>query len=77
MKKTILFTSIVILGTLGCTSTVTLGPKANESSLLGASAGEGGAKLTVPFASAEIAPSKSSKSTAQEEKQSFKKNDDI
>ena len=63
MKKTISIVSIVLFGTLGCTSTVTLGPKANESSLLGASAGEGGAKFTVPFASAEFAPSEISKTS--------------
>ena len=52
--------SIALFGALGCTSTVTLGPKANESSVIGASAGEGGAKLTVPFISAELAPTKTS-----------------
>ena len=60
MKKTTPIIAVALFGAIGCTSTVTLGPKANESSLIGASAGEGGAKITVPFASAELAPSATS-----------------
>ena len=40
----------------GCTSTVTLGPKANEASVFGASAGTEGASLTIPLAKATLGP---------------------
>jgi hypothetical protein len=42
----------------GCTSTVTLGAKANESKVLGASAGEEGVSLTLPFVKGEVSPTK-------------------
>ena len=68
MKKTIPIIAVALFGAIGCTSTVTLGPKANETSILGASAGEKGAKLTVPFASAEVGPSETSKKTETKKK---------
>ena len=47
----------------GCTSTVTLGPKANESTVLGASAGTDGASLTLPLLRGEV------KSTTEDKKE--------
>lgn len=57
--KTLLITTVTVmlLGTIGCTSTVTLGPKANTTDILGASAGKEGASLTLPFVKGEVAPS--------------------
>lgn len=40
----------------GCSSTVTLGPKANENEVLGATAGTGGASLTLPLLRGEVTP---------------------
>ena len=40
----------------GCSSTVTLGPKANETEVLGATAGTGGASLTLPLIRGEVTP---------------------
>ena len=40
----------------GCSSTVTLGPKANENEVLGATAGTGGASLTLPLLKGEVTP---------------------
>ena len=37
----------------GCTSTVTLGPKANEKEVVGATAGTSGVSLTLPLVKAE------------------------
>ena len=45
----------------GCTSTVSLGTKANDTRLLGASAGEEGVSVTIPFVKAEIAPATKTK----------------
>ena len=45
----------------GCTSTVTLGAKANETQLLGASAGEEGISLTLPLVKGEVAPATTTK----------------
>jgi hypothetical protein len=58
MKKTL---TTLAVGTLlfamsACSSTVTVGPEANESSLVGASVGTEGASITVPFISAELKP---------------------
>ena len=54
MKKLVTLT----VGTLffvasGCSSTVTLGPKANQDGLVGASASITGVSVTVPFVKAE------------------------
>jgi len=38
----------------GCTSTVTLGPAANKSAVIGAKAGTGGASLTLPLIKGEV-----------------------
>ena len=64
MKKLVTLT----VGTLlfvasGCTSTVTLGPSANESAVIGATAGQDGASVTLPLIKAETGPA----STAKEE----------
>ena len=45
----------------GCTSTVSLGTKANETQVLGASAGEEGVSLTLPLVKAEITPATATK----------------
>lgn len=54
MKNTV----ILIVGTLflasGCTSTVTLGPQANEDAVIGATAGTSGASLTLPLVRGEV-----------------------
>ena len=42
----------------GCTSTVTLGPSANESAVVGATAGTEGASLTLPLIKGEVGPVK-------------------
>ena len=47
---------IAIVGTLGCSSTVTLGPKANESAVVGVTAGTEGASVTLPLIKAETRP---------------------
>ena len=53
--KTLVATAVVImLFGAGCTSTVTLGPKANESSYIGADASTKGASVTVPFVKASV-----------------------
>ena len=51
--------AVVLFGmTTGCTSTVTLGPKANDSTVIGASAGTDGASLTLPLIKGEVRPTK-------------------
>ena len=62
----------IVVGTLilvasGCTSTVTLGPKANETSVIGASAGTEGASLTHPLAKATLGPA-TAKTTEKKKK---------
>ena len=42
--------------TVGCTSTVTLGPKANDSAVIGASAGTEGASVTLLLIKGEVTP---------------------
>jgi len=47
----------IVVGTFvltGCSSTLTVGPKANESSYLGADASTKGASVTVPFVKASV-----------------------
>ena len=53
MKLLLLITGTLFLAS-GCSSTVTLGPKANESEVIGASAGTDGANVTVPLLSVEV-----------------------
>ena len=53
--------AIVTVGMLlfaasGCSSTVTLGPKANENEVFGATAGTSGASLTLPLLRGEVTP---------------------
>ena len=54
--KTILIAATALL-IMGCTSTVTLGPEANSTDVLGATAGKDGASLTLPFVKGELTPS--------------------
>tara|TARA_Y100000310_G_scaffold342786_1_gene447429 strand:- start:1316 stop:1516 length:201 start_codon:yes stop_codon:yes gene_type:complete len=56
MKKTLttLAVGALLFAMSACSSTVTLGPKANESSVVGASVGTEGASVTVPLISAEV-----------------------
>jgi len=42
----------------GCTSTLTLGPSANDSDVVGVSAGQDGASVTLPLIKAETGPAK-------------------
>ena len=46
----------LLIAVSGCTSTVTLGTKANESQVIGASAGQEGVSLTLPFVKGEVIP---------------------
>ena len=60
MKKTLvttLSTGALLIVMSACSSTVTLGPKANENAVVGASVGSDGATVTVPLVSATVAPS--------------------
>ena len=45
----------LLIAVSGCTSTVTLGPKANKDGFVGASASPTSASITVPFIKAETA----------------------
>jgi len=56
MKTLVTLIAAITLLTMGCSSTVTLGPKANESKLLGASAGQEGVSLTLPLIRGEVTP---------------------
>ncbi len=60
MKK---LTAVVALGLFGagCSSTLTVGPKANESSYVGANASTKGASVTVPFVKAEVKTTETSR----------------
>ena len=51
----------LLIAVSGCTSTVTLGAKANEAQLLGASAGEEGISLTLPHVKGEVTPATTTK----------------
>ena len=42
----------------GCTSTLTLGPSANDTDVVDLSAGQGGVSVTLPLIKAETAPAK-------------------
>ena len=55
MKKLItLKVGMLLIVASGCSSTVTLGSKANENERLGASASTKGASVTVPFIKGEV-----------------------
>ena len=57
MKKLVTLTvGALLFAASGCTSTVTLGAKANESQVVGASANQEGVSLTLPFVKGEISP---------------------
>ena len=58
MKKSFItiMTGTLLFVVSGCTSTVTLGPKANESSVVGLSAGADGASVTLPLVRGEVSP---------------------
>ena len=60
--KAILIGAVAFLG-LGCSSTLTVGPKANESGYLGASASTKGASVTLPFVKGEVAASETEAKT--------------
>ena len=53
MKTLVILIAATALFATGCTSTVTLGPKANTDQVLGATAGTDGASLTLPFVKGE------------------------
>ena len=59
MKTLVTLIAAVTLFASGCASTVTIGPKANKSRLLGASAGQEGVSVTLPFVKGEITPESS------------------
>jgi hypothetical protein len=67
-KTTTLMVSMLLFGTIGCATTLTLGPKANEDGVIGASASTDGASVTVPFIKAETRPTKTSTTTSEEKK---------
>ena len=56
MKTLVATAAVIMLFGAGCTSTVTLGPKANDSTVLGASADAEGASLTLPLIKGEVGP---------------------
>ena len=53
VKVTLVIAAAAFLG-MGCTSTLTVGPHANDDSYLGASASTKGASVTVPFVKADV-----------------------
>ncbi|MAF25481.1 hypothetical protein CL634_07915 [bacterium] len=63
MKKSYYIGMVAILFgmTTGCTSTVTLGPKANDTAVLGAKAGTDGASVTLPLIKGEVGPAEKKK----------------
>lgn len=52
-KVTLVIAAAAFLG-VGCASTLTVGPQANDDSYLGASASTKGASVTVPFVKAGV-----------------------
>ena len=61
MKKYLIIITGALFVASGCSSTVTLGPKANESSVVGLSAGSDGASVTLPLLKGEVSPTKEEK----------------
>ena len=53
-KVTLLVVATAVLFGVGCASTVTVGPKANDDGYVGASASTKGASVTVPLVKAEV-----------------------
>ena len=67
MKKLVTLTvGALLIAASGCTSTVTLGAKANESKLLGASVGGEGVSLTLPLVKGEVTPQTTPQVTPKE-----------
>ena len=60
MKVTLVIAAAAFLG-MGCASTLTVGPKANDDSYLGASASTKGASVTVPFVKADVKTAETTK----------------
>ena len=54
MKTLVAIAAVTVLIGAGCTSTVTLGPKANDTTVLGASADAEGASVTLPLVKASV-----------------------
>lgn len=52
--KTVILSAIGILFLTGCSSTVTVGPNANKSAMLGVNASTDGASVTVPWVKASV-----------------------
>lgn len=72
-KTTTLMVSMLLLGALGCSSTVTLGPKANEKNgILNAKIGEKGVGVTVPFIDVSVSPAGTKEGTQQTKKETTK-----
>ena len=61
MKTLVTLTAVTLLLATGCTSTVTLGTKANESQIVGASAGSEGVSVTLPLLKGEVGPAAATK----------------
>lgn len=57
MKKVITLTiGTLLLVALGCTTTVTVGTKANKDQVVGAKVGLSGVSLTLPLVKGEVTP---------------------
>ena len=52
--KTLVTLAVATLVLTGCSSTLTVGPKANDSSWVGADASTKGASVTLPLVKAEV-----------------------
>ena len=60
VKVTLVIAAAAFLG-MGCASTLTVGPQANDDSYLGASASTKGASVTVPFVKADVKATETTK----------------
>lgn len=54
----------LLLSASACTSTVTIGPKANQATCLSATAGTKGVSVTLPLVKAEVAVDATAKAAA-------------
>lgn len=61
MKTLVATAAVIMLFGAGCTSTVTLGPKANENAVVGATATPEEASVTLPLLKASIGTTKTTK----------------
>ena len=66
MKTLVTLTAVTLLLATGCTSTVTLGTKANEDGIVGASANGSGASVTLPLVKAEVGTTETTKTQTKE-----------